>query len=298
MIWRSHFENSNFRIESSASETQLGEYPDFYTWEKSMFRVTFKNIASYSEIKVNETKYKAYITNEQIIIEMTDFMRYLGDGAGGVIDFKTISDDTIYEFDFVIHYGERPSSIATERLPQEIPFNHESQIPFYYQTTEAMDEFIGGEWVTVSHGINERLADELQQKVIRTTDEKIYTRFIDLPCWTDKVLVQWVGHFGKRKSWWFQVERSVIGSDKQLSLQTLDNGFNVIKNKRNSVQVVHKKSDQTTQRYLSDLCLSDEVYIFIDDLPNQVKVETNSVDITSKKRDIQFLINVFAYDTI
>ena len=112
------------------------------------------------------------------------------------------------------------------------------------------------------------------------------------------LLFEWTSRFGKLKSWWFKIDREIFSSDKNVSLQTLDNNYNVLKNKRQSIQVSHKGADIITQKYLSDIVLSDEVYIYSEGEKLRVNVATNEFEVTEKKRDINLLINKTAYDTI
>jgi len=302
MNWITHFDDDNFKVESSAID-ELLDFSVFYTWGRSMIRVTFKNVTSCSEIDVNGTKYKAYINDETIIVEITDYVRFLGNGSNDAIVFRTVpGNDLIYQLPFITVYGERPTFINTEKLPSEIPFH---SVPpgtgriFYFQTTESMERLDYGDWVQFTDdGVTECTTDTIDELLIRTVNGHNYTRFVEMECLTDKLLIQWVGHFGVRKSWYFTVERYINGSDKQLSLQVIDNGFNTLKNKRSSVQLVHRKADRATQHYLSDLCLSDEVIMYVEKLPYQVKIDNNSMDVTNKKRDVQVLVNLFAYDTI
>jgi hypothetical protein len=115
------------------------------------------------------------------------------------------------------------------------------------------------------------------------------------------ILVEWVGHYGILKSWWFDVISQVMQSTKQIDIQTMDNGYNTLKNKTKSIVLQHKKANQKTQAYLADLILSDDVSVYWSDSEtdkHRVRVETNSFDVTQRKRDVQLTLNTFVYDTI
>ena len=103
---------------------------------------------------------------------------------------------------------------------------------------------------------------------------------------------------GQPKSWWFTINRMIYGSDKQLNLQTMENGYSTLKNKRVSVQVKHPRADTTTQAYLSDIAMSDEVYIYEGITRVRVRLADNTFEVSQGKRDVILTINKYAYDTI
>lgn len=127
------------------------------------------------------------------------------------------------------------------------------------------------------------------------------TRMIDLPCTNEHILFEWVGRFGVKKSWWFKKESVISEATKTINLQTLDNGFNTLKDKNTNLIISHRNADNLTQHYLSDIVLSDEVYCYPDETVEsklQVRVETNSFEVGLNNRDIVLTINKNAYDTI
>jgi hypothetical protein len=300
MNWTTHINDTDWIIESTAIIDSGTNY--FYKWDKSFIRITMKT-AGVKTITVEGVKYTMYSMNEYVIIEITEFVRSTSSDL--ILYF---SDDNSFYFVFQASTINGASiSEFKSRIPAEIPYIATTN-PFWVQLSENMmtktivDEIIdynvtsnpdGGvlsyNWVEeVSHGASLYLY----------TTTGYYSHFITPSCTTDKILVEWVSAQGKKKSWWFQVERTIIGSDKQLNLQTMENGYNTLKNKRVSIQVSHKNADMTTQTYLSDIAISDEVYIYEGTTRMQVRLADNSFDITQRKRDVQLIINKFAYDTI
>ena len=127
------------------------------------------------------------------------------------------------------------------------------------------------------------------------------TRLIDLPCTNEYILFEWTGRFGVKKSWWFKKESVISEATKTINLQTLDSGFNTLKDKNTNLVISHRNADNLTQHYLSDIVLSDEVYCYHDETAAgklQVRVETNSFEVGLNNRDIVLTINKSAYDTI
>ena len=127
------------------------------------------------------------------------------------------------------------------------------------------------------------------------------TKLVDLPCTNEHILFEWTGRFGVKKSWWFKKESVISEATKTINLQTLDSGFNTLKDKNTNLIISHRNADNLTQHYLSDIVLSDEVYCYPDETAAsklQVRVETNSFEVGINNRDIVLTINKSAYDTI
>jgi hypothetical protein len=252
-------------------------------------------------LTVDGEDYEFFADNEISILEITDLIRSF---SGGTINFVNQNLLTIEEMNWSSFSGERVTDGNTDSLPEIIPYKSDSSIDFYCQATEIMQKLAEGVWsdfvgstvLPDSFKINDQGVTE-----IRTKADSIYTNFVELPCWDKMLLVEWVGHYGILKSWWFEVISQVMQSTKQVDIQTMDNGYNTLKNKTKSIVLQHKKANQKTQAYLSDLVLSDDVSVYWSDDEtdkHSVRVETNSFEITQRKRDVQFTLNTFAYDTI
>lgn len=127
------------------------------------------------------------------------------------------------------------------------------------------------------------------------------TKLIDLPCTNEHILFEWTGRLGVKKSWWFKKESVISQATKTINLQTMDSGFNTLKDKNTNLVISHRNADNLTQHYLSDIVLSDEVFCYPDETAEgklQVRVETNSFEVGLNNRDIVLTINKDAYDTI
>ena len=194
-------------------------------------------------------------------------------------------------------------NVATDWCPMG---GETGYIPFYIQASErltAFDKLDGGfdyylQDKTTNIDFKSLLsAYDIYLRLKQEGGEKQF-QFMQPVCMGEMLLFQWVSRFGVKKSWWFKIDREIFSSDKNVSLQTLDNNYNVLKNKKQSIQVSHKNADIITQKYLSDIVLSDEVYIYSDGEKLRVNVATNEFEVTEKKRDINLLINKTAYDTI
>lgn len=296
MTWVNHFENDYWIIESNAT---VGENKEFYRWERSFLRLTCKDVVNQESLSVDGIRYVFYSDNEVSIIEITDLIRAF---SGGTITFVTDAALTIYELDWLAIEGERPTAQNTDILPFEIPFNDSNVIPFWFQCTESMQKSVDSVWSDFhTTGILSFDAQELETLGVRQKDSGQQTNFVNLPCWTDKILVEWVGRFGQLKSWWFTVDKTVYSSDKQINIQTLENGYNTLKNKRTNLLISHRRADQITQHYLSDIVLSDEVYVYTSSAAaskTQVRIENSNIEVSPRKQDVNLIINLYAYDTI
>lgn len=296
MTWTEHYDGDYWTIESNAT---VGENKEFYRWEKSFIRITCKDVVNQEALTVDGIRYQFYSDNEVSIIEITDLIRAY---SGGTITFVNDAALTVYELEWLAIDGERPTSQNTDILPFEIPFNALNTIPFWFQCTEAMQKSVDGVWTDFhTTGILSFDVQDLETLEVRQKDSGQPTTFINSDCWTDKILVEWVGRFGQLKSWWFKVERTVYGSDKQVNIQTLENGYNTLKNKRTGLLLSHKRADQITQHYLSDIVLSDSVYVYTSSAATsktQVRIENNSFEVSPRKQDVNITVNLYAYDTI
>lgn len=293
MNWTTHEDGAYWKIESNAT---IGENKEFYRWEKSFVRVTCKDVVNQAAITINDVRYEFFVDDEQIIIEITDLIRTY---SGGSITFVQDNALSVYELEWVAKDGERPTANNTDILPYEIPFNSSDSNPFYFQCTEAMQKTVTGTWTDFhTEGIASYDAQNLETLQVRTKTGGNVTNFIEETCWTDKILVEWVGRFGQLKSWWFTVDKIVNSSDKEINLQVVGDGFSTLRNKRISLAVSHKKADSITQQYLSDIVLSDAVYVYDDTEKNHVRIENTSFEVGKRKADINLIINKLQYDTI
>lgn len=293
MNWKTHYDGTYWKIESNCENVVDN---NVFTWEKTFIRVTCKDVVNQSTIIINGISYEFFTDNETVIIEITDNVRST---VQTYFEFKQPNDLVVYELEHVVFVGERPTANNTDILPYEIPFNSADSNPFYFQCTEAMQKTVSGTWTDFhTSGITSFDVHYLETLQVRTKTGGNVTSFIDEACWTDKILVEWIGRFGKLKSWWFTVDKIINTSDKQINLQIIGDGFSTLKNKRISLAVSHKKADVITQQYLSDIVLSDAVYVYDDTEKNQVRIENTSFEVVRRKADINLIINKIQYDTI
>lgn len=300
MNWVTHENTTDWKIESTSK--YVAPYYEFYRWSKSFIRVTMKTEGTKS-ITVNNESYTLYWADEFIIVEITDFIRATESGTM-TIDYSS----TTYTLNFVSINGE-PTILASERekLPTEIYFSTVADLPFWVEMTVLM---VGEDYGNDTIYLN---TDNIVQSYDWNTLYTLYyphlmdsitgvvSNLINNVCWGEMILVEWMSRYGKLKSWWFKIDRIIYGSDKELNLQTMENGYYTMKNKRTNVVIKHLKADNKTQQYLSDLVMSDEVYIYDGNLLSgklRVKIDENSFAVTKQKRDVQLTINKFAYDTI
>ena len=298
--------DANWKIESNG----LPDYDDgtdngilAYRWEKTFVRITMKT-AGQKTITVDNVDYILFDTNEVVIVEITDFVRSF---ASGSIIFE--SGSFSYTLNFTAIKGERQTANNKYRLPNEIVYNSSAVFPFWIQLTESLSvEKVPKDIVPIILGLGNEIYsfDWHFYKTTYSIENTIkagtwQTEIVSDNCFTDKILFEWVGRFGVLKSWWFTTEKYTYGTEKELNLQTMENGYNTLKNKRTNLVVKHQRADLLTQQYLSDIVLSDEVYMYDGSTVEnkiQVKIDNNSFDVSKKKRDISLTVNKFVYDTI
>lgn len=307
MNWMLHTNSdANWKIESNG----LPDYDDgtdngilAYRWEKTFVRITMKT-AGQKTITVDNVDYILFDTNEVVIVEITDFVRSF---ASGSIIFE--SGSFSYTLNFTAIKGERQTANNKYRLPNEIVYNSSAVFPFWIQLTESLSvEKVPKDIVPIILGLGNEIYsfDWHFYKTTYSIENTIkagtwQTEIVSDNCFTDKILFEWVGRFGVLKSWWFTTEKYTYGTEKELNLQTMENGYNTLKNKRTNLVVKHQRADLLTQQYLSDIVLSDEVYMYDGSTVEnkiQVKIDNNSFDVSKKKRDISLTVNKFVYDTI
>lgn len=299
MNWVTHHDGAYWKIESTLFSFIINYG---YSWEKNFIRITCKDVVNQSVLTVDGQDYEFFVDDEVSIIEITDLIRAT---ESGTITFVNQSAETILELEYVTRGGERESPYNKDILPNEIPYSA-SSYPFYVQTDEKLAYyktdntwqafFIGGYMTSLDvytfTGFDFSLGRYDGPVLSGDT-----INFVKMHCPAEAVLVEWVGRFGLLKSWWFVVDRIIYNSDRQLDIQTMGIGFNTLRNKKGSFVITTKGAGQTTQHYLSDLVLSDDVYVYLS-ARDKVRIENNSFEVTKRKRDIQLTVNIFAYDTI
>lgn len=281
----------------------------FFKWDKSFVKIVSVTNTT-KTIQVNDQNYTVYSAGEELIIEVTDFVRASAIGMQQYIEINYLTFD--YTINFFAINGARGNEFKP-KLPAEIPFNTASANPFYVQFIENMETLRRDNGYTRAYYVvwndsggveswdwRDEYVTYKAALWVKTSSTTFYTNFINKSCWTDKILVEWMSAQGQKKSWWFLVDGVIYGNDKTLNLQTLENGYTTLKNKRVSVRVKHLNADNTTQNYLSDIAMSDEVYVYENDSTAKLRVRLadNAFEVTQGKRDIQLMINKYAYDTI
>lgn len=299
MKWVTHYDGTDWKVESNGI---LTEEALFYRWEKSFVKITMKTLGA-KNIDFENEDYQFFNQNDEVIIEVSDLVRAY---AGGTFELLGGS----IGIDWIAVKGERLTEFNKIKIPSFILFDPSIDLPFYVELAynyTAYDKVTG---LPIDLNIYPDTYDRIgtidwnslndtYKPTINMEESSLdSTSFISSNCWSDKVLLEWESRFGGMKSWWFEVDRMTYGSDKVLNLQTLDNGYSTMKNKRLSVRIKQTRADNITQHYLSDITISDEVYMYDGADKIQVRVADSAFDVTKGKRDISLTINKYAYDTI
>lgn len=294
----------------------------FYKKSKSVLRIT-KTTGIPSPLTINGITYPfAGIAGAVFYVEMTNLVGAT-DGTGMFVVQN--GNDIVLQLDYRAVNGMKQSLIVSDCAPSLVPVLEGSDLPFYLQSVNDIEWLqTNGEWYVM--GVNDYpMSRDIQiainggyySTIFRTTGETFdetfdstfqvndeETRFFQLDpinCEFDHILVEWVSRFGNLKSWWFEVEKTINESPKQLDLEVLDDGFNTIKNKQVSLLLTSKRNDIYNQTYLADLVISDEVYIYDGDsvgTKRQGKITQNNFEIEKKRKDVSLMLNTYRYDTI
>lgn len=305
MTWQKAYNDDFLEVYVNGLLKSPMEY-NFYRYENSFIKIKFLDYVNQGEFWVNGERYEGFADGEEIIIEISNLVRSV---SGGDLTVENTPDgsgaiNVLIEFNSIA--GEPLSGTNFQDLPEVIPFNSLDGSNFWLQTCEAVTFFdTDGDPVEKTTFLDDY--DYLLNSAFynlsgycETTADKKVTLFEEFECWDDKILVEWVSRFGVKKSWWFEVEKELHSSDKMITTETMDSSLNAIKNKRYSMIVRHRMATQRTQNYLSDLVLSDTVYVFKkgDNEKTMVRVETNAFEVSKQKKDVQFTLNISRYDTI
>ncbi|CAB5225841.1 hypothetical protein UFOVP756_11 [uncultured Caudovirales phage] len=303
--------------------TQLGNDLVFFKKSKSFIRLVKNDNNTYSELSINGQDYSiAGVSGSEIYIEISDIINATDDSSTIVFQWD---GDVIFELDYMVEKGLKQSVVVSDVFPSEIPIVEGSLLPFYMQamlqfewlktdsswavlgvndfgsTYNLMPRIQTGDYTNILRTINTTFDDTFDLTFQANDDEQRYFELKPLECEQDIILVEWVSRFGQRKSWWFEVEKTVNESHKQLDLETMEDGFNTLKSKQISILVQTKHCDIFNQTYLSDLVFSDEVYIYDGETTatkRQVKVSQNTIDVENKRKTVALLLNTYRYDSI
>lgn len=322
MNWIEHDLTGYTDVKVYSNTDILNNQNRFFKMAKSMFKIV-KQTNNEVVLTINGIEYTFPGNNgSEFYIEVTSIV-----GSTSYYGTFTIQheNDTVLSLDYISIDGMRRTNIVSEKLPSLIPVIQNSDLPFYLQlVNEAEWLQTGGDWYVV--GANDVVTsidaqpaisggsftyilrttgetfDETFDFTFQVSDEEIrYFQMEEVECEFNHILVEWVSKYGQLKSWWFEVEKTIFESPRQLDMDVLDDGFKTFKNKQVSLQLKTPRCDIYNQLYLSDLAISDEVYVYDGDTvetKRQCKVEQNNLEVEKKRKDVIIKINSYKYDII
>ncbi len=310
MKWITHLNSTEYKIESTAVDAANDI---FYTWEKAFIKVTSKTYFGGIYCTINGEKYEFYKAGDFVVVEITDQTRALNSGSVLIEDYD---DRQIAVINWVSRKGEKPTKENINYLPTEIPFSSANPtIPFYLEVSHRTEVLnVGESWVLFGTGdytsdptnypkaFDFALINDYHISPKLLIKEKgILKKMQEIACTTDMIRFEWIGRFGAKKSWWFKIDKTIYSTSKTLDIQTMDNGFNTLKDKNTNLIISHRNADNLTQNYLSDIVLSDDVFCYPDETIDgkiQVKIDNNNFEVSKRNRDIILTVNKNKYDTI
>ena len=259
-----------------------------YENERNYFKVVIKNIASKASFTFNGYTYTGYFNNDSVIIEITDIIR--GGGYSFRFDFYDNGSNLIHREEFDSFEGIKQNSITKINLPSEIKVNFSVNAHHNITSTDVFE-------INNAGVIIETTDDEINTNTIFVIQNREYIKITQIDeC--KYVLFRWISINGFQKDWFFLQDKLNFSSDKSLQIETGDSDYKQFKNKKISFSVIERMADLSTQKYLSDLVISDDVKVYIDGQWMPVSIETNNVEVYNKRRDLIFNVNFKHYDTI
>ena len=284
MTFTEIYSDANFSISRSFGAS-------IYKIERNYFKIMFKNISVKNKVIFNGYTYTGYFNGEEFIIEITDIARTCN---YQLISFQFYDGDAnlIYNYeDIDLINGISPNFYTKINLPSEIKVNFDVVSEFYIASS---DSFFAYEYehseCSTSYAVTSETLNIVQDgKQVKITK-------IDCP---DKYsYLEWEGINGHLKSWFFLQDKLIINSDKKINLDTGSETYEVLKNKRIDFSLIEREANLSTQRYLSDIVFSDNVWCFVDGKKIKISIENNSITIGDKRQNISLTVNLFHYDTI
>lgn len=324
MEWIQHTVTGTTVVEIYSNVTPRNADIIFYKRNRSFFKFV-KTIADPLTLIFNDVEYQifggvgAYST-----CELTTYLQPLLNENTLIVQIDDDTNSIILSLDVIVKEGLKPTATVTDVVPSVIPIVKNSIFPFYLQLIYSLNWHKNDNTILVLGQNDEVTSNDLQPNInsgdysnflkptVSTFDDTFDYSFrykmdkkdvliSDITCPQEMILVEWESKFGAKKSWWFKVLKLSTNNSKELELTAYDSGFNVLKNKQISIVVTHKNCDEDTQMYLSDICISDAVYIYDGDVlisKKQVNVATKNIEVEKKRKDIQLTINTMQYDII
>ena len=283
MTFTEIYADSNFQV-----YTSWGAAP-ILKKQRNYFKVVFLNFATQNKFVFNGYTYFGYKNGDSVIVEVTDLVLsevgtefslsiMLGDPAIEVFQSTAIVD------------GLQIDSVLSYNLPLTIPFslNFSEYLPI--SSSNIFDAEIYE--ATNSYNIN-------NAAVVIWQDNK-FIKLQPIDCNDDYAMMWWKDSLGHEKAWLFRKNLLNFGSKKQLDIETGDNNYKQLRQKEYGCQLIHRNANHTTQMYISDIVMSDEVYIILgsDKVKIPVKIDETKFDVQRRNKDITINVNIAHYDTI
>ena len=276
------FADANYQILKSWSALTI------FKNERNYFKVVLKNIAAKSSFKFNGYTYFGYFNNDSVIIEVTDIVR----SGSSPIAFTFYNDvnAVLHTLTCNLINGITQNSLTKINLPSEIKVNFALLAAHNICSTDVYEKKTGASIVSENKG-----TITYETNYVKQNDSYVKITPID-SC--DSILFRWISASGYTKDWYLLQDKLNFLSDKSLQLETGGSDYNIFKNKKVKFSVVERSADLSTQKYLSDLVFSDDVKVYIDGQWLAVDFDTNSIEISNKRKDLVFNVNFQHYDTI
>lgn len=282
--------------------TLIGSYTNYdiyatfsdkiYKDDRNYLKFVFKNILNFNSFIFNGYLYTGYFDNEEVIIEITDLVRNVNISP---FEYEFLDPDSvpIVFGEVELYSGFIQNSLTKINLPNFIRFDKSDLLTINIASSDGFEYRSGETWYP--YPVN-RLAVNDEITAIRQNGKIIPRIFAD--CDNKYIMIRWMNVNGDYKDWYFLQDKLNFSSDKSLQIDTGSSDYLVLKNKKISFSVIEKQADLSTQKYLSDLVISNDVKVLVDGIWHSVQIETSNVEISTRRKDLLFNVNFKHYDTI
>lgn len=311
---------SGIRVDGTFSEIDGKKV--FWSRESNYFRLTNTSTASVNTISVRyasglipNVQAEVYKLNpSQVLdIEIGDYIRY-GNTNGTLLFLFNDKSPVVFKVEDSVYWDNFDSR---QQFPTLIPYCGimDMETPFYIPLDRAKIRVSGNEervgdynaFTTVDIW-NEYLWLDFRRPYIVSLQfgaagiEDDFAQFSLVYARQDcenYVQLNWVGDYGLKKSWFFEVQEERRVVDGSLQLQNIL-GYDVRKSYNKEMTLVFRDADYLQQVYLRDLISSSDVELIeVTDaqFTALVNITTSDIAITQQRKDITIKVKVQHYDT-
>ena len=284
MTFTAIYTDSNFQVYKSWGADSILKK------QRNYFKVVFLNFAIQNKFIFNGYTYFGYKNGDSVVVEVTDLVASEVGEEFSLSIMLGVPAIEVFQSTAILD-GLQIDSVLSYNLPLTIPFslNFSDYLPI---SSSNMFDVIDFDSDLYTYNIQSSSDKILQNGSI------LQLKPID--CTADYAMMWWKDSLGHEKAWLFKKNLLNFGSKKQLDIETGDINYKQLRQKEYGCQLIHRNANHTTQMYISDIVMSDEVYIILgsDKVKIPVKIDETKFDVQRRNKDITINVNIAHYDTI